>query len=163
MGNGRWLWNHKWGRAPWQSSVCISTAESLVKCSCPQRSIPVDLCRIIATRDYSLLLGLPGTGKTSTIVVAVMALLSLGRSVLLTSYTNSAVDNIMLKLAAMGVRMLRLGRSEGVHPGIWPYTIGGSCFPDTSAPDMKRIARDIKLVSLLHQCVTDARCGLMLG
>ena len=38
---------------------------------------------------------MPGTGKTSTIVHAVRALLARGASILL---TNSAVDNILLKL-----------------------------------------------------------------
>ena len=37
-------------------------------------------------------------GKTSTIVTLVQALVVLGYSVLLTSYTHSAVDNILLKL-----------------------------------------------------------------
>ena len=37
-------------------------------------------------------------GKTSTIVALVKVLNELGYSVLLTSYTHSAVDNILLKL-----------------------------------------------------------------
>ena len=37
-------------------------------------------------------------GKTSTIVSLVKVLTLLGYSVLLTSYTHSAVDNILLKL-----------------------------------------------------------------
>jgi hypothetical protein len=37
-------------------------------------------------------------GKTSTIVALVKVLNELGLSVLLTSYTHSAVDNILLKL-----------------------------------------------------------------
>lgn len=41
---------------------------------------------------------MPGTGKTSTMVYAVKALLMRGASVLLTSYTNSAVDNLLIKL-----------------------------------------------------------------
>lgn len=44
------------------------------------------------------MLGMPGSGKTSTVVSAVQALVAAGRSVLLTAYTNSAVDNIALKL-----------------------------------------------------------------
>ena len=38
------------------------------------------------------------TGKTSTIVSLVRILTALGMSVLLASYTHSAVDNILLKL-----------------------------------------------------------------
>lgn len=43
---------------------------------------------------------MPGTGKTSTMVHAVKALLIRGASILLTSYTNSAVDNLLIKLKA---------------------------------------------------------------
>ena len=46
------------------------------------------LYRILQARDYTLLLGMPGTGKSSTIVQAVIALLAAGASVLLMSYTN---------------------------------------------------------------------------
>ena len=54
--------------------------------------------QILCAKDYSLILGMPGTGKTSTMVHAVKALLIRGASVLLTSYTNSAVDNLLVKL-----------------------------------------------------------------
>lgn len=54
--------------------------------------------QILTARDYALILGMPGTGKTSTIVHAVKALLMRGASLLLTSYTNSAVDNLLIKL-----------------------------------------------------------------
>lgn len=54
--------------------------------------------QILTARDYALILGMPGTGKTSTMVHAVKALLMRGASLLLTSYTNSAVDNLLIKL-----------------------------------------------------------------
>ena len=54
--------------------------------------------QILSARDYALILGMPGTGKTSTMVHAVNALLIRGASILLTSYTNSAVDNLLIKL-----------------------------------------------------------------
>ena len=43
---------------------------------------------------------MPGTGKTSTMVHAVKALLIRDSSILLTAYTNSAVDNLLMKLKA---------------------------------------------------------------
>lgn len=46
------------------------------------------LLRIVEAQDYTLLLGMPGTGKSSTIVQAVVALLAAGASVVLMSYTN---------------------------------------------------------------------------
>ncbi|XP_024012585.1 uncharacterized protein LOC18018945 [Eutrema salsugineum] len=41
---------------------------------------------------------MPGTGKTSTMVHAVKALLIRGSSILLASYTNSAVANLLIEL-----------------------------------------------------------------
>lgn len=55
---------------------------------------------MLTAKDYALILGMPGTGKTSTMVHAVKAFLIRGASILLTSYTNSAVDNLLLKLKA---------------------------------------------------------------
>lgn len=54
--------------------------------------------QVLMCKDYVLLKGYPGTGKTSTIVALVRILVALGQSVLLASYTHSAVDNILLKL-----------------------------------------------------------------
>lgn len=61
-------------------------------------------CSVLRAHDYALIIGMPGTGKTSTIVEAVRALVARGRRVLISSYTNSAVDNILLKLEATGER-----------------------------------------------------------
>lgn len=43
---------------------------------------------VLAAQDYALVLGMPGAGKTTTIVAMVQALVAAGKSVLLTSYTN---------------------------------------------------------------------------
>ncbi|GLJ43384.1 hypothetical protein SUGI_0901420 [Cryptomeria japonica] len=88
-----------------------------------------DQCRAIhkmlSAKDYALILGMPGTGKTSTMVHAVKALLARGSSILLTSYTNSAVDNLLLKLKDQGIEFLRLGRNTAIHKDIHEYTISG--------------------------------------
>jgi superfamily I DNA/RNA helicase len=60
-------------------------------------------------RDYALVLGMPGTGKTTTIAHIIQALVSQGKSVLLTSYTHTAVDNILLKIKDENFGILRLG------------------------------------------------------
>lgn len=65
-------------------------------------------------RDYALILGMPGTGKTTTTAELIQALVRRGKSVLLTSYTHSAVDNILLKLKGTGVDVLRLGNKDKV-------------------------------------------------
>ena len=78
-----------------------------------QDSLNVDQKRavekVLAAEDYALVLGMPGTGKTTTIAHIIRAVVENGKSVLLTSYTHTAVDNILLKLKSDGIKMLRLG------------------------------------------------------
>ena len=60
------------------------------------------LRKIISAQDYALVLGMPGTGKTTVITALICILVQLGKTVLLTSYTHSAVDTILLKLDSIG-------------------------------------------------------------
>ncbi|KAL3420729.1 DNA replication ATP-dependent helicase/nuclease dna2 [Phlyctema vagabunda] len=74
--------------------------------------------KVMSAQDYALVLGMPGTGKTTTIAHIIRALVSQGKSVLLTSYTHTAVDNILLKLKDDEIRILRLGASAKVNPDV---------------------------------------------
>ena len=71
--------------------------------------------KVLTAEDYALVLGMPGTGKTTTIAHIIRALVENGKSVLLTSYTHTAVDNILLKLKNDGIKMLRLGSLTKVY------------------------------------------------
>jgi DNA replication ATP-dependent helicase Dna2 len=93
--------------------------------SLPQASLNVDQKRaiekVMSAKDYALVLGMPGTGKTTTIAYIIRALVSQGKSVLLTSYTHTAVDNILLKIRNDNIRILRLGAIAKVHPEIQQF------------------------------------------
>ncbi|MGH0117381.1 UNVERIFIED_CONTAM: hypothetical protein FKN15_033476 [Acipenser sinensis] len=78
--------------------------------------------RVLLSKDYTLIVGMPGTGKTTTICTLVRILHACGFSVLVTSYTHSAVDNILLKLCKFQIGFLRLGRLQKVHPDIRSFT-----------------------------------------
>ncbi|KIW06674.1 hypothetical protein, variant [Verruconis gallopava] len=79
--------------------------------------------QVMAAQDYALVLGMPGTGKTTTIAQIIRALVAKGKSVLLTSYTHTAVDNILLKLRDAGFDVLRLGVLAKVHPQVREFVI----------------------------------------
>ena len=68
-------------------------------------------------KDYLLILGMPGSGKTTTIAHIVKTLVTQGKTVLLTSYTHTAVDNILLKLhdSNSNIDILRLGSRDKVQ------------------------------------------------
>ncbi|KAM7072984.1 DNA replication ATP-dependent helicase/nuclease DNA2 isoform 2-T2 [Molossus nigricans] len=85
----------------------------------PQRQA---MKKVLLSKDYTLIVGMPGTGKTTTICTLVRILYACGFSVLLTSYTHSAVDNILLKLAKFKIGFLRLGQTQKVHPDIQKFT-----------------------------------------
>ena len=72
----------------------------------------------MTTKDYLLIKGMPGTGKSQTLVALIHLIVKLGRSVLVTAHTHSAVDNILLKLNEKGIDFLRLGTAGRIHPTI---------------------------------------------
>ncbi|KAK4643399.1 DNA replication endonuclease-helicase Dna2 [Podospora bellae-mahoneyi] len=74
--------------------------------------------KVMSAKDYALVLGMPGTGKTTTIAHIIRALIGQGKTLLLTSYTHTAVDNILLKLKDDKIPILRLGAPAKVHPEV---------------------------------------------
>lgn len=74
--------------------------------------------RVLCSEDYALILGVPGSGKSSVVAVSIRALVAKGRRVLISSHTNAAVDNLLTKIAAAGVGSSvagRVGNSSSVN------------------------------------------------
>lgn len=90
-----------------------------------QANINVDqrraIQKVMSAQDYALVLGMPGTGKTTTIAHIIRALISQGKSVLLTSYTHTAVDNILLKLKDDNIPILRLGNTAKINSDVQEF------------------------------------------
>jgi DNA replication ATP-dependent helicase Dna2 len=72
------------------------------------------MAKVISAKDYAVLLGMPGTGKTTVIAEIIKELVKQGKSVLLSSYTHSAVDTILMKLLDVDFEILRLGNVDKV-------------------------------------------------
>lgn len=77
------------------------------------------IIKALVADNYALIKGMPGTGKTSTVATLIRLLVLMGRSVLVTSHTHSAVDNLLLLLHKNGIDFLRLGSKNCVHPDLW--------------------------------------------
>lgn len=93
--------------------------------------------KVMTAKDYALVLGMPGTGKTTTIAHIIRAIVAQGKSVLLTSYTHTAVDNILLKLRNDGAGIFRLGAVAKVHPEVQDFAdLAG--MPIKTVEDLKR-------------------------
>lgn len=72
--------------------------------------------KALAANEYILIKGMPGTGKTQTLVALIELLQALSSSILITAYTHSAVDNLLLKLLERNIDFLRLGSTKQIHP-----------------------------------------------
>lgn len=55
-------------------------------------------------------------GKTETLVALIRLLVLMGKSVLITSHTHSAVDNVLQRLLKENLNFLRLGNASRIAP-----------------------------------------------
>lgn len=69
-----------------------------------------------------LINGYAGTGKTETIVAIISALYAQGKSVIITSHTHSAIDNILLKLQKTELKFLRIGKLSRIMAEIKEFS-----------------------------------------
>lgn len=77
--------------------------------------------RALQMRDYLLIHGPPGTGKTSVIAEIVKRLCRQGQRVLLAAFTNQAVDNMLLRLTREDFHeYIRLGHERSVDEAVRP-------------------------------------------
>ncbi|KAI4372652.1 hypothetical protein MLD38_010855 [Melastoma candidum] len=134
--------------APRFDSGCIFSQDPTISYVWSEEKLNDDqrraIVKILTARDYALILGMPGTGKTSTMVHAVKALLMRGASLLLTSYTNSAVDNLLIKLKNQGIDFIRIGRPEVVHEDIRDH-----CFPEHGMSTVEGIRERLDQVKVV--------------
>lgn len=79
--------------------------------------------KVFRAENYALILGMPGTGKTTVIAKIIKEIVSHNKTVLLASYTHSAVDNILIKLKGSGIDIIRLGSHHKVHPEVKEFLV----------------------------------------
>jgi DNA replication ATP-dependent helicase Dna2 len=56
--------------------------------------------KCIAADNYHMVLGTPGSGKTQAIVTLIRILAQMEKKVLVVSFTNQAIDNVLIRLKA---------------------------------------------------------------
>ncbi|GAV29289.1 hypothetical protein PMKS-002771 [Pichia membranifaciens] len=105
--------------------------------------------------DYCLILGMPGTGKTTVISSIVDSIVKSGMTVLISSYTHSAVDNICEKLIKNAenrqekLPLLRVGSPARISPIVSSYSLYNEEF-DNSIKDKSEfqdIVNDCQIVA----------------
>ncbi len=72
------------------------------------------LHKILNTPDVAFIHGPPGTGKTTTLVQAILATVKIENQVLVSTPSNAAIDLLVEKLSEQGLNVVRIGHPARV-------------------------------------------------
>ena len=94
---------------------------------------------IIQNEDIAIVHGPPGTGKTTTLIEAIIHLINTGEKILVSAPSNTAVDNIAKGLIAEAVRVLRVGNTSKVDETIFLHTPEGKLANSKQQKEIKQL------------------------
>ncbi|HEY1164986.1 MAG TPA: AAA domain-containing protein [Chitinophaga sp.] len=98
--------------------------------------------RILAANEVAVVHGPPGTGKTTTLVQAIKAIIQQERQqVLVVAPSNTAVDLLSEKLSDQGLNVLRVGNPARVSDRLLSLTLDSKMAEHNSMKDIKRLKK----------------------
>lgn len=98
--------------------------------------------KILSAEDLAIVHGPPGTGKTTTLVQAIRALIRRnGKQVLVAAPSNTAVDLLSEKLSELGLNVLRVGNPARVSEKLSSLTLDSKMSEHTSMKEIKRLKK----------------------
>jgi predicted DNA helicase len=106
-----------------QASYREPKADDLFYPSALNDSQLVAVRHVIAAQDVAIIHGPPGTGKTTTLVQAILETIRRERRVLVCAPSNTAVDLLTEKLAERGVNVIRMGNPSRVSDLLLQHTL----------------------------------------
>jgi len=92
---------------------------------------------VMSAQDVAIIHGPPGTGKTTTLVQAILETIRRERRVLVCAPSNTAVDLLTEKLANRGVNVIRLGNPSRVSDLLLEHTLDARVMAHPSYSKMR--------------------------
>ena len=83
--------------------------------------------------------GPPGTGKTTTLVEAIVQLIKAGEKILVSAPSNTAVDNIAKGLIEQSLKVLRVGNTSKVDETVFQHTPEGKLSNSKQLKEIKQL------------------------
>jgi superfamily I DNA and/or RNA helicase len=106
----------------------------------PSQQAAID--KIMTAEDLAIVHGPPGTGKTTTLVQAILHLLRRDAGqILVTAPSNTAVDLLSEKLSDLGVNVLRIGNPARVSERQQALTLDSRIAEHPGAKEIKKLKR----------------------
>jgi ATP-dependent RNA/DNA helicase IGHMBP2 len=93
--------------------------------------------KILQAQDVAIIHGPPGTGKTTTLVQAIVQVLKTEKQVLVCSSSNTAVDILTEKLHCANISVLRLGNPARISDEVLINTLDAKVAAHQSYKDLK--------------------------
>lgn len=94
---------------------------------------------IVENEKLCIVHGPPGTGKTTTLIEAIIQLIRKEEKVLVSAPSNTAVDNIAKGLIASGVKILRVGNITKTDEAIFSHTPEGKLSNSKQQKEIKEL------------------------
>lgn len=106
----------------------------------PSQQSAVD--KILGARQLAIVHGPPGTGKTTTLVQAIKALIAQdGNQILVVAPSNAAVDLLSEKLADQGLNVLRVGNPARVSERLSALTLDSKVSEHAATREIKKLKK----------------------
>jgi superfamily I DNA and/or RNA helicase len=96
---------------------------------------------VVANEQITIIHGPPGTGKTTTLIEAILQLIRKGEKILVSAPSNTAVDNISKGLIRNGVKLLRAGNTSKVDETIFPHTPEGKLMNSKELKEIRQLKK----------------------
>ncbi len=97
------------------------------------------IAAITKNEQITIVHGPPGTGKTTTLIEAILQLIKIGEKILVSAPSNTAVDNIAKGLIQQGVKLLRVGNTSKVDEAIFAHTPEGRLANSKQQKEIKQL------------------------
>lgn len=94
---------------------------------------------ILENQEVAIIHGPPGTGKTTTLIEAIVQLVKKGEKVIVSAPSNTAVDNLAKGLIDKRINFLRVGNNTKVDVEIFPFTPEGKLIESKQDKEIKKI------------------------
>ena len=112
----------------------------------------------LEAKDFHLIVGPPGTGKTFVIVEIINQLIKNNKRILITAGTNVAVDNIVKKLSSLSV--LRIGPINEINPEIKSLSLQEKMKTHPLWDSMEKMEKDIEQLENKISKISDKRFSI---